>query len=98
MSCGKKKSKHINNTEYIKWCFQASDVSIQCTILAALKGVIAYAGKSISSSVKNRACSIIKDFIQLDDEELRSSAAKALGAISKVIKSVNFLIENLFSL
>ncbi|MQL85382.1 hypothetical protein Taro_017909, partial [Colocasia esculenta] len=79
---------------------QTSDVGIQEAVLAALKGVVKHAGKSVGSSVRSRACVIIKDFIQLDDEELRSSAAKALGAISKYMEDDEVLnmMETLSSL
>ncbi|CAA7390601.1 unnamed protein product [Spirodela intermedia] len=79
---------------------QASEVGVQGAVLVALKGVIRHAGKSVSNSVKSRACSLVKDFIQLDDEELRSSAAKALGAISKYLEDheVSDMMETLSSL
>ncbi|XP_078427732.1 putative protein kinase regulator ILITHYIA [Wolffia australiana] len=79
---------------------QASDVGVQGAVLAALKGVITYAGKSITGSVKHRTCTVMKEFIELDDEELRSSAAKALGAISKYLEEheVTEMVESLISL
>uniref|UniRef100_A0A1D1YSQ3 Translational activator GCN1 n=1 Tax=Anthurium amnicola TaxID=1678845 RepID=A0A1D1YSQ3_9ARAE len=79
---------------------QAYDVWIQEAVLAALNGVVKHAGKNVSGNVRSRACVVIKDFIQLDDEKLRNSAAKALGAISKYMEDseISNMMETLASL
>lgn len=63
---------------------QISDGGIREAVLAALKGVVKHAGKSVSGAVRLRACSLVRDMLQLDDDEVRSSAAKVMGIISQV--------------
>ncbi|KAJ6791105.1 protein ILITYHIA [Iris pallida] len=65
---------------------QASDGGIREAVLAALKGVIKYAGKSVGSGIRSRMCGLLKDTIQFDDEEVRGSAAKVIGIISQYLE------------
>ncbi|KAJ8498675.1 hypothetical protein OPV22_009227 [Ensete ventricosum] len=70
---------------------QISDGGIREAVLSALKGVIKHAGKSVSGAVRLRACTLVKDMLQLDDDEVRSSAAKVMGIISQHMEETEFL-------
>lgn len=52
--------------------------------MAALKGVVKHAGKSVSAPVKTRVFDYLKDLIYNDDDQIRSSSARILGIISEV--------------
>ncbi|CAD5191281.1 unnamed protein product [Musa acuminata subsp. malaccensis] len=68
-----------------------SDGGIREAVLAALKGVVKHAGKSVSGAVRLRACTLVRDMLQLDDDEVRSSAAKVMGIISQYMEETEFL-------
>lgn len=53
-------------------------------MLSALKGVVRHAGKSVSSAIRSRGCTLLKDLLQADADDVRSSAAKAIGTLSQV--------------
>lgn len=52
--------------------------------MTALKGVLTHAGKSVSSAVKIRVYSVLKDLVYHDDDQVRVSAASILGIMSQV--------------
>ncbi|KAH9784174.1 protein ILITYHIA [Citrus sinensis] len=72
---------------------QVSDAGIREAILTALKGVLKHAGKSVSSAVKIRVYSVLKDLVYHDDDHVRVSAASILGIMSQdnvlLLHSVN---------
>ena len=53
-------------------------------MLSALKGVLKNAGKSVSPTVISRVLSVLQEFLQSDEDEIRGSAARALGMVSQV--------------
>jgi len=53
-------------------------------VLTALNGVIKHAGKRVSGVIRSRVCILLKDTIQLEDDEVRESAAKVMGTVSQV--------------
>lgn len=59
-------------------------------ILTALKGVVKHAGKSVSSAVRTRVYALLKDLIDNEDDQIRSSAASILGMISQVFANWNY--------
>lgn len=63
---------------------QSSESGVREAILTALKGVVKYAGKSVSSAVRVRVYSLLKDLIYSDDDQIRLSAASTLGIVSQV--------------
>lgn len=66
-------------------CFgQASESGVREAILTALKGVVKYAGKSVSSAVRTRVYTLLKELIYSDDDQIRLSAASTLGIVSQV--------------
>ena len=67
-----------------KLIFQVSDGGVREAVLTALRGVIKHAGKSVSSAVRSRLCTILKDLLQLDGEEVQVSTAKVMGTLSQV--------------
>lgn len=79
---------------------QASDGGIREAVLTALKGVIKHAGKSVGSVIRSRVCLLLRDTIQLDDDEVRESAAKVIGNISQYMEDTEFfdLLKTLSSL
>ncbi|KAK8951558.1 hypothetical protein KSP39_PZI003863 [Platanthera zijinensis] len=79
---------------------QASDGGVREAVLTALRGVIKHSGKSVSSAVRFRLCTLLKDFIQADVDEVRVSAAKVVGTMSKYLEysEVNLLLQTLSSL
>ncbi|CAN6460506.1 unnamed protein product [Victoria cruziana] len=62
---------------------QASDGGTREAVLVALKGVVKHAGKIVSSPVRSRALTLLKDLIQLEDDHIRSSAGSVLGTLSQ---------------
>lgn len=65
---------------------QVSDGGIREAILTALKGVLKHAGKSVSSAVKIRVYSVLKDLVYHDDDQVRVSAASILGIMSQYME------------
>uniref|UniRef100_A0A803KNN2 TOG domain-containing protein n=1 Tax=Chenopodium quinoa TaxID=63459 RepID=A0A803KNN2_CHEQI len=65
---------------------QASEGGVREAVLIALRGVVKHAGKSLSIAVKSRACDLLKDFIDLEDDLVRVSAASILGITSEYIE------------
>ncbi|KDO52492.1 hypothetical protein CISIN_1g000049mg [Citrus sinensis] len=65
---------------------QVSDAGIREAILTALKGVLKHAGKSVSSAVKIRVYSVLKDLVYHDDDHVRVSAASILGIMSQCME------------
>nr|GEV72458.1 protein ILITYHIA [Tanacetum cinerariifolium] len=76
---------------------QASDGGVREAILAALKGVVKHAGKSVSAPVKTRVYDLLKEMIYNDDDQIRSSSARILGIISEYLEEdqVSELLEEL---
>lgn len=64
--------------------YQASDGGVRDAILAALRGVLKHAGKSVSSTFRTRVYTALKDLIYNDEDQIRASASSMLGIISKV--------------
>ncbi|XP_057471002.1 protein ILITYHIA [Actinidia eriantha] len=62
---------------------QASDGGVREAILTALKGVLKYAGKSVSSTVRTRVYIVLKDLIYDDDDQIRTYASNILGIVSQ---------------
>ncbi|XP_061366387.1 protein ILITYHIA [Gastrolobium bilobum] len=79
---------------------QGSDGGVREAILTALKGVLKYAGKNVSSAVRNRVYSVLKDLIHDDDDKVRIYAASILGILSQYLEDVQLteLILELSSL
>ncbi|KAK4356440.1 hypothetical protein RND71_025411 [Anisodus tanguticus] len=65
---------------------QTSDIGIREATLTALKGVIKYAGESVSIASRTRVYTLLKDLIHNDDEQIRSSAASILGIVSQYLE------------
>ncbi|KAA8538955.1 hypothetical protein F0562_025647 [Nyssa sinensis] len=76
---------------------QASDGGVREAILTALKGVLKHTGKSVSSAVRTRVYTLLKDLIYIDDDQIRSSAASILGIISQCMEDsqLSELLEEL---
>lgn len=62
----------------------ASEGGVKEAILVALQGVLKYAGKSVTASVISRVLIVLQDLVQSDDDQIRCSAAKAMGIVSQV--------------
>uniref|UniRef100_A0A0D9VYB3 TOG domain-containing protein n=1 Tax=Leersia perrieri TaxID=77586 RepID=A0A0D9VYB3_9ORYZ len=60
---------------------QSGDDAVKESVLSALKGVVRHAGKSVSPVVRSRGCDLLKDLLQADADDVRSSAAKAIGIL-----------------
>ena len=58
-------------------------------MLSALKGVLKNAGKSVSPIVISRVVSTLQEFLQSDEDEIRGSAARALGMVSQVYSEIS---------
>lgn len=71
---------------------QASDGGIREAVLTALRGVVKHAGKSISTTVRSRACVLLKDLIQLDDEQVRISTARVVGTLSQYMEENELIV------
>ncbi|CAH9129951.1 unnamed protein product [Cuscuta epithymum] len=67
---------------------QISDVAIRETILAALKGVIKHAGKSLNSTSRTRVYTLLTDMIHDNDDQIRMCAASILGIVSQYLEDV----------
>lgn len=65
---------------------QASDGGVREAVLIALRGVVKHAGKSLSIAVKTRVCDLLVNFIDLEDDQVRVSAATILGITSEYIE------------
>ncbi|XP_063940401.1 protein ILITYHIA isoform X2 [Daucus carota subsp. sativus] len=70
---------------------QSSESGVREAILTALKGVVKYAGKSVSSAVRVRVYSLLKDLIYSDDDQIRLSAASTLGIVSQYLEDDQFV-------
>jgi HEAT repeat protein len=70
--------------------FQSGDDAVKESVLSALKGVVRHAGKSVSSAIRSRGCALLKDLLEADADDVRSSAAKAIGTLSQVLQIVAF--------
>ncbi|MCO5572014.1 hypothetical protein L7F22_025765 [Adiantum nelumboides] len=64
---------------------QTSDGGVKEAMLIALKGVLKHAGKNLSGPVLSRVLSL-QEFLPSDDDEVRGSAARALGMVSQFLK------------
>lgn len=53
-------------------------------MLTALNGVVKHAGKCVSSGTRSRVCILLGDMLQVDDDEVRGTAAKVIGTLSQV--------------
>ena len=58
-------------------------------ILTALKGVLKHAGKNVSSAVRTRFYSVLKELIHDDDEIVRTYASSILGILTQVCRLLN---------
>lgn len=65
---------------------QASESGVREAILTALKGVVKYAGKNVSSAVRTRVYTLLKELIYSEDDQIRLSAASTLGMVSQVCR------------
>uniref|UniRef100_A0A0A0LH87 TOG domain-containing protein n=1 Tax=Cucumis sativus TaxID=3659 RepID=A0A0A0LH87_CUCSA len=79
---------------------QASDGGIREAILTALKGVMKHAGKTVSSGVRTRVYTLLKDLIRQEDDQVRISAASILGIISQYLEDdeLTGLLEELINM
>ncbi|KAG4928965.1 hypothetical protein JHK85_055451 [Glycine max] len=79
---------------------QGSDGGVRDAILTALKGVLKHAGKNLSSAVRTRFYSILKDLIHDDDDRVRTYASSILGILTQYLEDVQLteLIQELSSL
>ncbi|KAK9735623.1 hypothetical protein RND81_04G216500 [Saponaria officinalis] len=64
---------------------QASDGGVREAVLTALRGVVKHAGKSVSVAVRTRVYDVLKDLIDHEDDQVRTSAASILGITSEYI-------------
>lgn len=67
---------------------QASDGGVRAAVLTALRGVVKHAGKSVSVAVRTRVYESLKNLIDHEDDQVRTSAASILGIISEHIEDV----------
>ncbi|XP_038891106.1 protein ILITYHIA [Benincasa hispida] len=79
---------------------QASDGGIREAILTALKGVVKHAGKTVSSAVRTRVYTSLKDLIHHEDDQVRISAASILGILSQYLEDneLTDLLEELINM
>ncbi|XP_008796399.2 protein ILITYHIA [Phoenix dactylifera] len=70
---------------------QASDGGVREAVLTALNGVVKHAGKCVSSGTRSRVCILLGNMLQVDDDEVRDTAAKVLGTISQYMEENEFL-------
>ena len=68
---------------------QGSDGGVSEAILTALKGVLKHAGKNVSSAVRTRFYSVLKELIHDDDEIVRTYASSILGILTQVCRLLN---------
>lgn len=64
----------------------ASEGGVKEAILVALQGVLKYAGKSVTASVISRVLVVLQDLLQSDDDQIRCSAARAMGIVSQYVE------------
>lgn len=76
---------------------QTSDGGVKEAMLVALKGVLKYAGKNLSTPVLTRVVLALQELLPSDDDDVRGSAARALGMISQYLGEADFsnLLQNL---
>ncbi|KAM3294426.1 hypothetical protein ACQJBY_037360 [Aegilops geniculata] len=79
---------------------QSGDDAVKESVLSALKGVVRHAGKSVSSAIRSRGCTLLKDLLQADADDVRSSAAKAIGTLSQYMDETETtdLVQTLLSM
>ncbi|CAL0308828.1 unnamed protein product [Lupinus luteus] len=79
---------------------QGSDGGVREAILTALKGVVKHAGKCVSSAVKDRTYSVLKDLIHHDDDKVRIYAASIMGILTQYLEDdqLTELIQELSNL
>ncbi|CAN6297987.1 unnamed protein product [Urochloa humidicola] len=79
---------------------QSGDESVKESVLSALKGVIKYAGKSVSAAIRSRGCDLLKDLLQADADDVRSCAAKVIGTLSLYMEEteISDLVQILLNL
>jgi HEAT repeat protein len=79
---------------------QSGDDAVKESVLSALKGVVRHAGKSVSSAIRTRGCALLKDLLQVDADDVRSSAAKAIGTLSQYMDEIETadLVQALLSM
>uniref|UniRef100_J3LSA3 TOG domain-containing protein n=1 Tax=Oryza brachyantha TaxID=4533 RepID=J3LSA3_ORYBR len=79
---------------------QSGDDSVKESVLSALKGVVRHAGKSVSPVVRSRGCDLLKDLLQADADDVRSSAAKAIGTLCQYMEEneTSDLVQTLLSM
>ncbi|KAF0910338.1 hypothetical protein E2562_001518, partial [Oryza meyeriana var. granulata] len=65
---------------------QSGDDAVKESVLSALKGVVRHAGKSVSPVVRSRGCDLLKDLLRADADDVRSSAAKAIGTLCQYME------------
>ncbi|XP_050224461.1 protein ILITYHIA [Mercurialis annua] len=70
---------------------QVSDAGVREAILMALKGVLKYAGKSVSLTVKIRLIAQLNDLIHHDDDQVRLSSASILGITSQYMEAAQLI-------
>ncbi|KQK13484.1 protein ILITYHIA [Brachypodium distachyon] len=67
---------------------QSGDDTVKESVLSALKGVVRHAGKSVSSAIRSRGCALLKDLLEAEADDVRSSAAKAIGTLSQYMDEI----------
>ncbi|CAJ1961186.1 unnamed protein product [Sphenostylis stenocarpa] len=79
---------------------QGSDGGVREAILTALKGVLKHAGNNVSSAVRDRFYSVLKDLIHHDDDRVRIYASSILGILTQYLEDFQLteLIQELSSL
>ncbi|XP_019420925.1 PREDICTED: eIF-2-alpha kinase activator GCN1 isoform X4 [Lupinus angustifolius] len=79
---------------------QGSDGGVREAILTALKGVVKHAGKCVSSAVRDRTYSVLKDLIHHDDDKVRIYAASIMGILTQYLEDdqLTELIQELSNL
>ncbi|KAM0871526.1 hypothetical protein ACQ4PT_039331 [Festuca glaucescens] len=79
---------------------QSGDDAVKESVLSALKGVVRHAGKSVSSAIRSRGCALLKDLLEADADDVRSSAAKAIGTLSQYTDEIETsdLVQALLSM
>ncbi|XP_073102669.1 protein ILITYHIA [Elaeis guineensis] len=70
---------------------QASDGGVREAVLTALNGVVKHAGNCVSRGTRSRVCILLGDMLQVDDDEVRGTAAKVIGTISQYMEENEFL-------
>ncbi|KAK1290119.1 hypothetical protein QJS10_CPB18g01878 [Acorus calamus] len=65
---------------------QTSDGGAREAVLIALNSVLKHAGKNVSIAIRSRADMLLRDLIQLDDDQIRILAARVLGTLSQYME------------